>query len=152
MEGLAVIFRVKKFHQYLFGRRFTITSDHKPLQHIFKETSTILPLASACIQRWALLLEGYNYTISYKPGYQHANADMLRRLPSGSAPSNPPTPHETIYVLETLDSSPVTSAHIRQWTTNDPALSKIQDSITNANPGDNIAKTYHQCWPELSVE
>ena len=30
-EGLAVVFAVKKFHQYLFGRRFSIFTDHKPL-------------------------------------------------------------------------------------------------------------------------
>ena len=46
-EGLAIVFGVKKFHQYIFGRRFTILSDHKPLQHIFKETSAIPPMASA---------------------------------------------------------------------------------------------------------
>ena len=73
-EGL---FAVKKFHQYLYGRRFTIISDHKPLQHIFKETSAIPPLASARIQRWALLLGGYDYAITYKPGQQNANADMF---------------------------------------------------------------------------
>eukprot|EP00731_Ephydatia_muelleri_P000767 Em0001g767a len=34
-EGLAIIFGVKKFHQYLVGRSFTIYSDHKPLQYLF---------------------------------------------------------------------------------------------------------------------
>ena len=63
-EGLAIVFGVKKFHQYLFGRHFTITSDHKPLQHLFKETSPTPPLASARIQRWAQLLGGYDYSHS----------------------------------------------------------------------------------------
>lgn len=40
-EGLAIVFGVKKFHQYLFGRKFTIYSDHKPLQHIFAEPRPI---------------------------------------------------------------------------------------------------------------
>ena len=30
-EGLVVVFGVKRFHQYLYGREFTILSDHKPL-------------------------------------------------------------------------------------------------------------------------
>ena len=36
-EGLAIIFGVKGFHQYLLGRKFTIIiySDHKPLEHLF---------------------------------------------------------------------------------------------------------------------
>lgn len=34
-EGLAVIFGLKKFHQYLFGCHFIIFTDHKPLSHLF---------------------------------------------------------------------------------------------------------------------
>ena len=34
-DGLAIVFGVKKYHHYLFGRTFTICSDHKPLQHLF---------------------------------------------------------------------------------------------------------------------
>ena len=30
-EGLALIFAVKKFHNYFFCRQFIITTDHKPL-------------------------------------------------------------------------------------------------------------------------
>ena len=76
-EALAIIFGVKKFHDYLFGRRFTILSDHKPLQHLFKETSATPSMASARIQRWSLILGAYDYEIAYKPGDKHANADVL---------------------------------------------------------------------------
>ena len=80
-EGLAIVWGVKKFHQYLFGRLFTIMSDHKPLQHIFSENKPIPALASARIQRWALTLGAYNYKIQYKPGKENSNPDVLSRLP-----------------------------------------------------------------------
>ena len=50
-EGLAIVFGVKKFHPYLFGRHFTILSDHKPLQHFFSESRPVPAMASARIQR-----------------------------------------------------------------------------------------------------
>ena len=50
-EGLSIIFGVRKFHQYLFGRKFTIQSDHRPLQHIFGETRPVPHMASARLQR-----------------------------------------------------------------------------------------------------
>ena len=37
-EALAIVFGVKKYHQYIYGRRFAIRTDHKPLTHIFSET------------------------------------------------------------------------------------------------------------------
>lgn len=53
-EALAIIYGVKRFHRYLYGRKFTICSDHKPLMYIFGEHREISTTASARIQRWAL--------------------------------------------------------------------------------------------------
>ena len=79
IEGLAINFGVKRFHQYIVGRHFTILSDHKPLQHLFQETTGVPVLASGHIQRWALTLGAYDYSIRYKPGLDHANADVFSR-------------------------------------------------------------------------
>ena len=76
-EGLAIVWGVKKFHQYLFGRLESTMSDHKSLQHIFSENKPIPALASARIQRWALTLGAYNYKIQNKPGKENSNADDL---------------------------------------------------------------------------
>ena len=56
-EALAVIFRVKHFHEYIYGRPFTILSDHKPLLRILSESKATPHMASARLQRWSLLLE-----------------------------------------------------------------------------------------------
>ena len=55
-EALAVIFGVKKFHQYLYGRQFILETDHKPLESLFNEKKATPTLATARFQRWALTL------------------------------------------------------------------------------------------------
>ena len=138
-EGLAIIFGVKHFRQYLLGRHFTIYSDHKPLQHLFSENKAIPAMASARIQRWALVLSAYNYDIVFKPGSQNANADVLSRLPLADSPSRVPLPEETVLLLEALQLSPITAAQIKTWTDHDPVLSQVRDLVlkgwtTTTNP------------------
>ena len=84
-EGLAIVFGVKKFHHYLFGRTFTICSDHKPLQHLFSESRPIPQLASARIQRWALTLTHMTTPLSSTQALRWA---ML--IPSVSCPFQKP--------------------------------------------------------------
>ena len=36
-EALAIIFSVKKFNQFLYGQKFAIQTDHKPLEELFNE-------------------------------------------------------------------------------------------------------------------
>ena len=53
-ESLAIIFGLKKFHQFLYGNAFTIKTDHKPLEGLLNEKKGIPTLAAPRIQRWAL--------------------------------------------------------------------------------------------------
>ena len=108
-EGLAIVFGVKKFHPYLFGRSFTILSDHQPLKHLFGESRATPSMASARIQRWALTLSAYKYTMAYKSGVQHANADVLSRLPLPESPAHVPSPGDTVLLMESLQTMPITS-------------------------------------------
>ena len=152
-EGLAIVFGVKKFHMYLFGRHFEIVSDHKPLQHLFHHTRATPTMASARIQRWALTLGGYDYSISYKPGDKHGNADLFSRLPLGDTPKTVPDAPETILLMSSLESTPITAAKIKQWTRRDPVVSKIADCVLHgwSNASDQKYRPYQQRREELSV-
>ena len=67
-EALAVVFGVTEFKRYVFGREFTITTDHKPLLGLFGEGKPIPVMASARMQQWALTLQGYRYKLIFVPG------------------------------------------------------------------------------------
>ncbi|KAK3726335.1 hypothetical protein QZH41_008960, partial [Actinostola sp. cb2023] len=124
-EALAIVFGVKKFHQFLYGHKFTIKTDHKPLEGLFSEKKGVPQQASPRVQRWALTLAAYEYTISYKAGRNNENADALSRLPLAVAPDSVPQPGETIHLMEHLEGTTVNSQNIKDWTKRDPTLSQV---------------------------
>ena len=63
-EALGLVWACERFHQYLFGRRFTLVTDHKPLQAIYSPSSK----PSARIERWVLRLQAFDFTVRYIPG------------------------------------------------------------------------------------
>ena len=76
-EALSTVFGVTTFHQFLYGRRFTLITDPKPLLAIFNPKSAIPTLAASRMRRWALVLSAYDYEIEYKRSEDHANCDIL---------------------------------------------------------------------------
>uniref|UniRef100_A0A1X7UV38 Reverse transcriptase RNase H-like domain-containing protein n=1 Tax=Amphimedon queenslandica TaxID=400682 RepID=A0A1X7UV38_AMPQE len=108
--------------------------DHKPLIHIFSEKKATPVLASGCIQRWALTLGVYSYTIQYRERKNNVCADAMSSLSLKSTFTLTPKPHELIHLMEYLDTSPTTSMQIKQWTDRDPELSKVCDWILSAWP------------------
>lgn len=76
-ELLAIVFSVKQFRPYIYGRRFTVVTDHKPLTWIFRVNDP-----SSRLLKWRLKLEEYDYEVIYKQGKLNSNADALSRIRS----------------------------------------------------------------------
>lgn len=153
-EGAALVFGVKKFRNYLLGRHFEIFTDHKPLLGLFDGARAVPALASSRLQRWALLLEAYSYTMRFRPGKENSNADMLSRLPlKGTEPERPP-PAELVLLLDTLEASPVDAQKVRKWTRREPVLAQVMRYVQDGWPrsiGEEL-KCYAAHRDELSLQ
>ena len=74
-ELLAIVWATKYFRPYLFGRKFKILTDHKPLQWMMN-----LKEPNSRLTRWRLRLSEYDFTVTYKKGKANTNADALSRV------------------------------------------------------------------------
>jgi hypothetical protein len=153
-EALSLVFGVKKFHTYLYGRHFTLLTDHKPLTTILGPKKGIPPLAAARLQRWAVLLSAYHYCIRYKSTHDHANADCLSRLPLPGNTKEGHAPEASIFQLTQIDSLPVTHQQIQLATQRDPVLSKVLTYTRHHWPDDipEELKPYSNRRDELTLE
>ena len=80
-EALGLIYGVQKFHTYLYGRKFTLITDHKPLMSILGPKKGISSVAAARLQRWAILSQATTMTLSFE-----LPPHMPMRMPSPDCP------------------------------------------------------------------
>lgn len=74
-EMMAITEAVKKWRQYLLGRRFTVQTDHRSLRALLHQT-----IQTPEQQKWLYKLVGYDFDIEYKPGVLNGPADALSRM------------------------------------------------------------------------
>ena len=77
-ECLAVVWAILTLRPYLQGVRFTLRTNHGPLQWILN-----LADAAGRLARWRLRLLEYEFDVQYNPGREHHLADGMSRLPTG---------------------------------------------------------------------
>ena len=72
-EALAIMFAIKTFKNYVYGNKFTIVTDHKPLLWLKSADN------NTRVQKWRRKLSDSEFDIVYNPGKQKASADALSR-------------------------------------------------------------------------
>jgi hypothetical protein len=72
---LAIVLACEHFKFYWYGRSFAVRSDHQPHKCLLKT-----PEPAARLARWLIRLENYDFTIEYRKGSEHADADGLSIL------------------------------------------------------------------------
>lgn len=74
-ECLGMVWCLKQFRPYIYGRKIRLFTDHKPLVWLngIKEPNSKL-------MRWRLQMGEYDYDINYKEGHLNKVADCLSRM------------------------------------------------------------------------
>ena len=90
-ELFAIVASMEHFKHYLFGKKFTVYSDHRPLSWLLKCDKPAQRLA-----RWLMRIEHFDFEIIYREGPKNGNADGLSRMPVdvNDEPDSPSVPSE----------------------------------------------------------
>ncbi|CAK1588892.1 unnamed protein product [Parnassius mnemosyne] len=170
-EATAIIYGVRRFHQYLYGRStpFTLRIDHKPLLTIFGPHKGIPEVSANRLQRYAMFLAAYNYKIEYISS-KHNSADYLSRAyaPASISRLEPmmtsaseldelaACEDRAAYVNFVVDGGlPVTLKDLLRETSNDAVLCRVKNYVLHGWPRKNNdldLKSFYNCRYQLSYE
>ena len=146
-EALGIIWGVKRFNTYVYGRHFRLITDHEPLISIFGPKKGIANTTAARLQRYALFLAGYNYDIVYRNTKKHGNADCLSRLPvkteSNQLADREEEAEVEMFHVSQLEHLPVKPEAIQRETGRNYLVSKVSDNVTKGLSVNSESKEIH---------
>lgn len=151
-EALAIMFGIKRFHKYIYGRQFVLITDNKPLTSIFSPSKDIPTVSALRLQRWALVLMAHDYKIQYRCSQEHGNVDMLSRFPEENTTAE--QVELQINHFSYVNDLPVTSDEVRKETASDHVLAQVVRYVMfgwpNQVEGDLVP--FHRRRNELSID
>ena len=129
-EALAVRWVCEKFYLYLYGVKFELRTDHKPLVIVLGKTFNP---PSARIERWLLYLQQFQYEITYIRGTDNV-ADVLSRLPVVSAEGDCKDTEEFAYSV-TSEAMPVAlvPSEVEALSAKDPTLELVRQAVISGD-------------------
>ncbi|BES87377.1 Hypothetical Protein NTJ_00182 [Nesidiocoris tenuis] len=140
-EAAAIIYGVKKFFSYLYGNKFKLITDHKPLITIFGPQKGLPPLSALRLQRYAIFLQGFNFEIEYRRSSEHGNADCLSRFPVDKEEDEYFDFDINVFSLSQIAKLPVTSREISRELATDFEAKPLLDALKGGTtlPGGNFS-------------
>jgi transposase InsO family protein len=146
-EGLALIFAVEKFHKMIYGRKFILQTDHKPLLAIFGNKKGIKQCSANRLLRWSLILLGYDFSIEYVNTVEFGQADALSRLIAKNVEKDDRVIASVNVEAEiegkliaNIEKLPIQFKNIADATKNDQDIQKVMKFIQNGWPNDKALK------------
>nr|XP_022910493.1 uncharacterized protein K02A2.6-like [Onthophagus taurus] len=127
-EATAIVWGMRKFFHYCYGRRFTLITDNQPLVRIFHPQKDLPATSAIRLIHYANYISGFNYEIKYRNTKAHANVDYLSRMPVSKSSFLNHDSHELFQINE-IEQLPITKNEIRRRTLRDPLLKKIYIAI-----------------------
>ncbi|KAH9595573.1 hypothetical protein MS3_00001570 [Schistosoma haematobium] len=87
-EALAVFWAVERLNKYLFGKKFTILTDHEALKFIYHPEKSLARSSAAMVQRWSIALSAYDYTVQHRSAKQIQHVEYIPRQSLQDKPIN----------------------------------------------------------------
>ncbi|KAL7861715.1 hypothetical protein SRHO_G00131560 [Serrasalmus rhombeus] len=153
-EALACVWATEKWRTYLWGRHFTLQTDHNPLTTLLSTKG--LGRAGMRIARWSARLLCFNYTIVYKPGTENVTADCLSRLPLPCMKEEQEQEPEMVAVVSPGFAA-VTAEELQHAVDQCPVLHQVKAYITKGWPRtakgmDSALTPFYRLRDELAVQ
>ena len=140
-KPLSIVFGVERFHEYLYGRRFIVINDHKPLKSIFNRSIISCPPR---IQKFFLRLQKYDFELQFSPGKDMLVSDTLSRSHLSRSESEFTEDSLIHHVHSVLSNLPISETRLKQFqleTKNDPILQTLITYSTHEWPEKHLIPT-----------
>jgi hypothetical protein len=152
-EMLAIVFALEKWHQFTYGRKVTVYSDHKPLESITRKP---LDKAPKRLQGMLLRALAYDIEVRYLEGKKMMLADTLSRAYLPINGKQPQAEFETVNAVAHLSMRTDRLEQIRCATEEDLSL-KLLKAVIQQGWLEEKAKVppliapYHSIRDELTI-
>ncbi|XP_037828511.1 uncharacterized protein K02A2.6-like [Lucilia sericata] len=155
-ELFAILFGCTRFHQFIYGSKVLVETDHKPLVNLFDKPLFKIPNR---LQRFMLRLQTYDISVVYKPGKYLHIADTLSRAPlteSNFTEMDKEISLHCNFIASHLEVPFSNIKDVKEHSRNDVTFMKIVEFVKNGWPEnkknvDQDVMPYYKVKDEISI-